>query len=62
VFWARSYGRVDSVSWNPRLDPNSATKRSLHMLESRDGWLVYLTANDIYQHGKLPSVALPGRG
>jgi len=62
VFWARSYGRVDSASWNPKLDPNRPTKRSLHMLESRDGWVVYLHADDIYLHGKLPSVALPGRG
>jgi hypothetical protein len=62
VFWVRSHHRVDNFTWTPKLDPAGPTKRSLHLLESRDGWVVYLHASDIYLHGKLPSVMLPGRG
>jgi hypothetical protein len=62
VFWARSYRHLDRLTWEPKLPPDSPTKRALHILESRDGWVIYLTAHDIYMHGKLPSVALPGRG
>ncbi len=62
VFWFRSYRHLDRLTWEPKLPPGSPTKRAVHIFESRDGWLIYLTAHDIYEHGKLPSVSLPGRG